>query len=156
MDERLNFPGDGEAALPFEAGAIVPYGGYADTLPDGPAPAEKPVDGSPKMREVIVRARPRRIKNITDARKLLGRIAFRLQRGEIDGKEAKVLCYLLTSYIRTKELGEFEQRIESMEKLLADQITWRHGREKKHLGKKAGVPGNGDSNRGGQEDQLRP
>ena len=42
---------------------------------------------------------PIRVKKNTDAKRLLSRLIYQLQKGEITGQDAKDLCYLLSTFI---------------------------------------------------------
>lgn len=58
---------------------------------------------------------PIRVTKISDAKRLLSRLIFKLQTGEITGQTAKDMTYLLISYVNIHKDIEFEKRLILME-----------------------------------------
>ena len=59
--------------------------------------------------------RPVRLKTVDDARRLLSRLILEFQRGTIDDKKSKCLCYLVVSYVDVATQTDFEDRIKALE-----------------------------------------
>jgi hypothetical protein len=58
---------------------------------------------------------PIKINNLKDARRLLSRLIYQLQTGEVESKLAKDICYLLISYVNIFKAFEFEERLAELE-----------------------------------------
>jgi hypothetical protein len=61
---------------------------------------------------------PIKVTNLKAAKRLLSRLIFNLQKGEIENQTAKDLTYLLTSYVNIFKQYELEKRIEEIEERL--------------------------------------
>jgi hypothetical protein len=59
---------------------------------------------------------PIRVKKSTDAKRLLSRLIYQLQKGEITGQNASDLCCLFPTFITLTQNIEMEQRLEQLEK----------------------------------------
>jgi hypothetical protein len=59
--------------------------------------------------------RPIRIRTLRDARRLMGRIIVAFQRGEIGGRDAKDLAYLISVYVQVAKNADLEDRIINLE-----------------------------------------
>lgn len=59
--------------------------------------------------------KPVRIKKISDAKRLLSKLIYKLQTGEITGQVAKDLTYLLISYVNIVRDLEIENRLKIIE-----------------------------------------
>jgi len=75
----------------------------------GSASEQKPIAPPPILR-------PIRVNNVKQARKLLSRLIYGLQKGEISGRTAKDLCYLLSVFISIVRETETEERITELER----------------------------------------
>jgi hypothetical protein len=58
----------------------------------------------------------RPVKNVKDARRLLSRLISEFRAGEIQGTDAKTMCYLLSTYVQITKDTELEERIKRLEK----------------------------------------
>jgi hypothetical protein len=70
--------------------------------------------------------RPIKIKTIADAQRLLSRLIFDLQKGQVGGRLAKDLCYLLINYVQISRDTVIEARVEAIEM----QLSKNQGRRK--------------------------
>jgi hypothetical protein len=59
--------------------------------------------------------KPVKVVKISDAKRLLSKLIYKLQTGEIAGQEAKDMTYLLISYVNMVKDIEFENRIKLLE-----------------------------------------
>jgi len=59
--------------------------------------------------------KPIRVRNLKDAKKLLGRLLVAFQRKEVDNRDAKDLAYLVSVYVQVLKDAELEQRIAKLE-----------------------------------------
>ncbi len=64
---------------------------------------------------ISVMEKPVRVKNLKDAKKLLGRLLVAFQRGEIGGRDAKDLAYLLSVWVQIVKDVELEERLKNLE-----------------------------------------
>jgi len=62
--------------------------------------------------------KPIKVTNLRAAKRLLSRLIYQLQSGEIQGTTAKDLTYLLSVFVNLFKQMEFEQRLEMLEKRL--------------------------------------
>ena len=62
-----------------------------------------------------LRENPIRVRNLRDAKKLLSRLLVSFQRGEVEGREAKDLAYLLSVFVQVVKDAELEKRIDRLE-----------------------------------------
>jgi len=62
---------------------------------------------------------PIKVNNLKSARRLLSRLIYQLQTGEVKNQTAKDLTYLLISYVNVFKAYEFEQRLEKLESKLS-------------------------------------
>ena len=60
--------------------------------------------------------RPVRVNNVKQAKKLLSKLIYGLQTGEIEGRKAKDLTYLLSVFISIVRETETEERITELER----------------------------------------
>jgi len=58
---------------------------------------------------------PIKVNNVKTAKRLLSRLIYQLQAGDIHGQKAKDLCYLLSVYIQIFTQSELEDRINALE-----------------------------------------
>lgn len=61
---------------------------------------------------------PIKVNNLKSARRLLSRLIYQLQTGEVENQTAKDLTYLLISYVNVFKTYEFEQRLIKLEEKL--------------------------------------
>ena len=59
--------------------------------------------------------KPVKITSISSAKRLLSKLIYKLQTGEIEGQSAKDMCYLLISYVNMVKDFELEKKIEAIE-----------------------------------------
>ncbi|NLT52753.1 MAG: hypothetical protein GXX85_17755 [Ignavibacteria bacterium] len=59
---------------------------------------------------------PIKLTSVKHAKRLLSRMVYQMQTGEISGQFAKDLAYLLTVYIQLFNQAEMQERIEKLEK----------------------------------------
>jgi hypothetical protein len=59
--------------------------------------------------------RPIRITKAKDAKRLLSRLIFQLQTGEIEGRQAKDITYLLVAFIQIENEIMLEKRVARLE-----------------------------------------
>ena len=62
---------------------------------------------------------PIKVTNLKSARRLLSRLIYQLQTGEVENQTAKDLTYLLISYVNIFKAYEFEQRLLKLEEKLS-------------------------------------
>ncbi|MCH7972539.1 MAG: hypothetical protein IH949_01375 [Bacteroidetes bacterium] len=62
---------------------------------------------------------PIKVTNLKNARRLLSRLIYQLQTGEVANQTAKDLTYLLISYVNVFKAYEFEQRLIKLEEKLS-------------------------------------
>ena len=77
------------------------------------APAQKP--NAPPL----VLERPVKVNNVKQAKKLLSKLIYGLQTGEIDSRKAKDLTYLLSVFITVVKETEFDERLKALESKLS-------------------------------------
>jgi|GEM_PF-2558234 len=65
--------------------------------------------------------KPIKIVSITSAKRLLSKLIYKLQTGEISGQNAKDMCYLLISYVNMIKDIELEKRIEEIEERIKNE-----------------------------------
>lgn len=83
---------------------------------------KKPVNQSSAEKEGgYPSARPIRVKNINDARRLLSRLIYQLQVEQIEGRQAKDLTYLLISYVSITRDSDLEQRLAAIEEKIKNE-----------------------------------
>ena len=63
--------------------------------------------------------RPVKVTNVKQAKKLLSKLIYGLQTGEIEGRKAKDLTYLLSVFITIIKETEFEKRLNELESKLS-------------------------------------
>ena len=63
--------------------------------------------------------RPVRVNNVKQAKKLLSKLIYGLQTGEIDSRKAKDLTYLLSVFITVVKETEFDERLKALESKLS-------------------------------------
>ena len=59
--------------------------------------------------------KPVKVTKISDAKRLLSKLIYKLQTGEIEGQSAKDMTYLLISYVNMIKDMEFEERLKQLE-----------------------------------------
>ena len=59
--------------------------------------------------------KPIKITKISDAKRLLSKLIFKLQTGQIEGQTAKDMTYLLISFVNMVKDVEFEERLKQLE-----------------------------------------
>lgn len=59
--------------------------------------------------------KPIQVVNARSARRLFSRLILSFQKGELVGKDAKDLCYLLTSFLQACEMVSVEERLQKLE-----------------------------------------
>ena len=59
--------------------------------------------------------KPVKVTKISDAKRLLSKLIYKLQIGEIEGQSAKDMTYLLISYVNMIKDIEFETRLKELE-----------------------------------------
>jgi hypothetical protein len=62
--------------------------------------------------------RPIRITKAKDAKRLLSRMIYQLQTGEIEGRQAKDMTYLLVAFIQIEKEIVLEDRVKQIEQAL--------------------------------------
>ena len=67
--------------------------------------------------------KPVKIVSISSAKRLLSKLIYKLQTGEVTGKNAKDMCYLLISYVNMVKDFELAKKIEVIEERLNDGNT---------------------------------
>jgi hypothetical protein len=60
-------------------------------------------------------ANSKRVKNVEDAKNLLSRLISLFCKGQISGRDAKDLCYLLSQYVAITKDVDFEERLIALE-----------------------------------------
>ena len=65
--------------------------------------------------------RPIRINKIDDARRLLSRLILEFQKGTIQSRDAKDLCYLVVSYVNVASQTDLEARLSAIEQKMEDK-----------------------------------
>ncbi|MBK9097533.1 MAG: hypothetical protein IPM14_05265 [bacterium] len=65
--------------------------------------------------------KPVKITKVSDAKRLLSKLIYKLQTGEITGQEAKDLTYLLISYVNIVKEIEIENRLKSLEEKISNE-----------------------------------
>lgn len=60
-------------------------------------------------------SKPIRIRKVKDAKRLLAKLIYGLQTGEINSQHAKDITYLLTSYVNIATVTDFEERLKKLE-----------------------------------------
>lgn len=70
-----------------------------------------------------VTSRPVRVKRIQDARRLLSRLIYLYQLDQVTGEKARVLTYLVNSFIALWKDIELAGKIEELEKALKEKDT---------------------------------
>jgi hypothetical protein len=73
------------------------------------------LQGDRRNSPALLKERPIRVGNLKDAKKLLARLLVAFQRGEIDGRDAKDLAYLLSVFIQLAKDVELEERVKQLE-----------------------------------------
>lgn len=71
-------------------------------------------DTPPAKPKAAFNERP--VKSAKDARRMLSRLISEFRAGEIEGTNAKTLCYLLQTYVNIQKDTEIEERILALEK----------------------------------------
>lgn len=56
-----------------------------------------------------------------DAQRLLSRLIHEFQKGTLDDRWAKTLCYLVTAYVSVAKDSELEERLRRLEEHYADK-----------------------------------
>lgn len=69
-----------------------------------------------KLNNDYTPAIPIKVTSLKNAKRLLSRLIYDLQSGNIENQTAKDLTYLLVSYVNVFKQYEIEQRIEEIEK----------------------------------------
>jgi hypothetical protein len=64
---------------------------------------------------ISLREKPLRVRSLRDAKKLLARILVAFQRGEMGGRDAKDLAYLLSVWVQIAKDVELEERLVMLE-----------------------------------------
>jgi hypothetical protein len=59
--------------------------------------------------------KPVKIVSISSAKRLLSKLIYKLQTGEVSGQNAKDMCYLLISYVNMVKDVDFEERLKELE-----------------------------------------
>jgi hypothetical protein len=59
--------------------------------------------------------KPVKVVKISDAKRLLSKLIYKLQTGEVTGQDAKDMTYLLISYVNMVKDIEFENRLQNIE-----------------------------------------
>lgn len=62
--------------------------------------------------------KPIKVTNVKQARRLLSKLIYGLQTGEVTGDNARTLTYLLISFVNIFKQYEFERRLNSLEQKL--------------------------------------
>ncbi len=65
--------------------------------------------------------KPVKVTKISDAKRLLSKLIYKLQTGEIEGQSAKDMTYLLISYVNMIKDIEFEERLKQLEEKVSDE-----------------------------------
>jgi len=65
--------------------------------------------------------KPVKVTKISDAKRLLSKLIYKLQTGEIAGQEAKDMTYLLISYVNIVKDIEFENRLQLIEEKISHE-----------------------------------
>lgn len=60
--------------------------------------------------------KPIKVTKISDAKRLLSKLIYKLQSGEVTGQDAKDMTYLLISYVNIVKDIELEQRLLEIER----------------------------------------
>lgn len=97
------------------AGVKSGHSGETDSKGTPSPPAEK-------LPIAMLAQRPIKIRKVDDARKLLARAILAFQKGQLDNRDAKDLCYLLSQYVSiatqiTTQI-EIEDRLRAIEEKL--------------------------------------
>ena len=61
--------------------------------------------------------RPIKVTKIADAKRLLSKLIYKLQTGEVTGQDAKDMTYLLISYVAIIKDNEMENRLTQLEEM---------------------------------------
>ena len=77
--------------------------------------------GDRKNTPPSLKEKPIRVRNLKDAKKLIGRLLVAFQREEIDGRNAKDLAYLLTVFIQIVKDVELDERLTKLENNINNQ-----------------------------------
>jgi len=67
---------------------------------------------------IPILGRPIRIRSIEDARRLLSRLILEFQKGTVENRNAKDLCYLVISFVNIVSQSEIENRLAEIERRL--------------------------------------
>ena len=59
--------------------------------------------------------KPVRIRKLKDAKRLLSRLIHEFQKGTINNRDAKDLCYLIVSFVQIAKDVDLEERINQLE-----------------------------------------
>ena len=59
--------------------------------------------------------KPVKVTKISDAKRLLSKLIYKLQTGEVAGQDAKDMTYLLISYVNMIKDIQFEERLRQLE-----------------------------------------
>lgn len=65
--------------------------------------------------------KPVKVTKISDAKRLLSKLIYKLQIGEVSGQEAKDMTYLLISYVNIVKDIELEKRLQIIEEKIGDE-----------------------------------
>lgn len=66
----------------------------------------------------VLSIKPKRVRNIASARRLLASVIFELQKGNVSDSKAKTIAYLLIKYselFKIEKLDELNERITKLE-----------------------------------------
>ena len=64
--------------------------------------------------------RPIKVTKLSHAKRLLSKLIYKLQTGEVSGQEAKDMTYLLISYVNIVKDIEIEERLKLLEEKVSD------------------------------------
>jgi hypothetical protein len=59
--------------------------------------------------------KPIKVTKVSDAKRLLSKLIYKLQTGKVSGQEAKDMTYLLINYVNIVKEIEFEKRLKLIE-----------------------------------------
>jgi hypothetical protein len=65
--------------------------------------------------------KPVKVVKISDAKRLLSKLIYKLQTGDVTGQEAKDMTYLLISYVNMVKDIEFENRLQIIEEKIGNE-----------------------------------
>ena len=66
--------------------------------------------------------RPVRVNTLRSAKRLLSRLITQLQAGTIEGREAKDMCYLLSTFIVLVRDFDLEERVKKIEETMTKGV----------------------------------